>query len=812
MGIQDKNVREITSPDFHGGILPVATRTQVLKMQEEEDAQRAFKQDSPMVANIVSYLIGIWTRNKEHKDEEHIQDQMILNLAARNSEYTSEKSAAISAQGGSNVFMGITNMKCAHAEAWILDVLSSKDKSWALEPTPNPDPSAPMREKLAEIIEEQIREQLQPGQRPNPEQLTQIARTLQPVAEEAAELEAKTRAKAMETEIFDQMVEGGWDEAFEDFVADVVTLKAGFLKGPIVRRSKRIEWVRNQDNQVVKQIVEVIRPEYERVSPFDMYPSPEQTEIHDGDLVQKDLLSRADLVALKEEKGYRSEAIDEVLEKFNMLSSNDLWGQQDQERADLEDKEDRSIQFRSDIEALEFWVNMQGKQLIEMDIKDDLEGNPLTALDEYQVNAIVVNSVLIFINVMDIGEPRPYSKAGWRKIPGSFWYKGVPELMEDLQSICNAAVRALVNNMGIASGPQVEVDTDRLVPGEDLESIFPFKIWQTTGTRNQASPAIRFFNAQSNAAELISVYDRFSQQADDHTGIPAFAFGNDRVAGAGRTSSGLSMLMSSAARGLKKVILDLDTRIFKTVVKRQYDWNMEFSEKDDIKGDIQIRTTGAVAIMVREQMAERRMNFLNSINNDLDNELIGMEGRATVLREVAASLESDEKKIVKTPEEVRELEKSKQEAEAAAQEQEQQLQAQLAQIELQKAQIELQKEQMELQATQVEMQVKLAQIDLEREKLGIQRGKVQIDAQSVSQEGQIKVAKLQAEGEKNRQDALIRGRDVDIRAAAGVAKAAETGLAALTGARETPNLLAQSLEEAEAEAELQEQGETVESR
>src|SRR5690606_10398188 len=120
-----------------------------------------------------------------------------------------------------------------------------------------------------------------------------------------------------------------------------------------------------------------------------------------------------------------------------------------------------------------------------------------------------------------------------------------PELMADIQRICNAAARNLVNNMALASGPQVEVYRDRLADGEAADQIYPWKIWDMksdpAGAASNAR-AVNFFQPSSNAAELMAVFERFELKADDATNIPRYAHGNERIGGAGSTASGLSML------------------------------------------------------------------------------------------------------------------------------------------------------------------------------------------------------------------------------------------------------------------------------
>jgi len=743
-------------PSYSGGLLRIASAdetAEAMRQSDKEKAEAKYSNQDTEVISLVSYLMNIWNENRQHKEEESgVQEQMINNLQARNNEYSSTKRDEIQRAGMPVVYMGLTNVKCSHAEAWLMDIFSSSERTWGIQPTPVPDPTQEVQRTTSQIVMAQLQEHFaQGGDTLDPQQFQEILQTLEPLAEEVMDMELKDRALNMENKIYDQMVEGHWEEAFEDFLSDVVTLKAGIIKGPIARKTKKIKYETDDNGNVTRRVVEEPLPDYWRISPLDLYPSPTSEGVNDGDLVEKVRFSRQELIDLKDEPGYNKEAINEILENFSTVNSSDLYYSVDEERREeVEDKENQMIQFRTHIEGLEFWCSVQGKSLIEYGIEKIpgvmKKGEELDPLGEYQINALVVGSTLIYIDLNDdpLGE-RPYSKTGWRKIPGSFWYKGVPELMEDLQRIINAAVRAMCYNMSMASGPQVEVDTDRLVPGEDLESSYPGKVWQTINRANVSTPAVRFFNPDSNSAELFGIYENFARLADDYTGIPAYAYGSDRVAGAGRTSSGLSMLMTSAAKGIKRVILGIDKDIYKTIVRRQFDWNMRYDPDTEIKGDVEIVTTGAVAVMVKEQMSQRRMEFLNATNNDVDIDLTGFDGRANVLREAAASLEMENSKVVKDSEEVRQMVKQKEaQAEAAMQAEMEAAQAE-QQLRVQGLQLDNQLKQMEVLVTQNKIEVEKQKLALEAAKLELEKQKIMIEAGKAQADGQAKTMKAQAD-------------------------------------------------------------------
>jgi hypothetical protein len=288
------------------------------------------------------------------------------------------------------------------------------------------------------------------------------------------------------------------------------------------------------------------------------------------------------------------------------------------------------------------------------------------------VGNYVVKAVL---NYDPLGE-KPYAKTSFIKTPGAFWGRGIPEIIEDLQNICNASARALVNNMAVASGPQVEVNLDRIPPNEDITQMYPWKIWQTLNDPlGSSAPAVRFNQPNDNANTLMAVYERFSRLADDHSGIPAYIYGDVDVRGAGRTASGLSMLMGSAGKGIRQVVMHIDNDVTKQVVKRQFVYNMRYDPDETIKGDAEIIPRGAVNLAVRETVNARRVEFLNATANPVDLEIIGVDGRAAILREIAKGLQMPVDDIVPSRETLDFETRAKAQAQIAAPQQQQQPQA-----------------------------------------------------------------------------------------------------------------------------------------
>lgn len=629
----------------------------MIKVISNAELDRRKEAENPenvaFIDNLAAHLRKKWEAARTHKSE--ITTRLVNAQKQRAGQYSSSKLAEIRKQGGSELFMQLTATKCRAAESWIRDVLlSAGDKPWTIKPTPLPDIP---RHVLDDLNEQAVAEtEAYEGEMAvsgeimeNPEgerqgRLEELTEQVQKQSEQAA----KKTAERMEKLCLDQTLEGGWVEAMDEAITDIVTFSTAFVKGPVLRKKKAMKWVQVAGKWTYEARDE-IKLDFERVSPFDIYPSPDSTDIDSGYLFERHKMSRADLLELIGIKGYKEKEIRSVLEEHSdsLSESSGDWIQGDTERADLEDKDVSKSEL---IEALEFWGSVSGKLLKEWGVKQEIDESL-----EYQVNAWLIGSHVIraVLNPDPLGR-RPYSMASYEVVPGSFWGRAIPELMEDVQGVCNATARALVNNMGIASGPQVEVNVDRVPQGEDITDIFPWKIWQTSNDLvGGGSPAVRFNQPSPIIEPLLGVYEKFSRLADDYTGIPAYTYGNASVGGAGRTASGLSMLMSSASKGIKQVVSNLDKGLIQPTIERLYNHNMRYAEDQAVKGDASILARGAISLIQKEQLMVRRNEFLQSTANPLDAQIVGQEGRAAILREVAKTLDMPVDEIIPTKEDIR---------------------------------------------------------------------------------------------------------------------------------------------------------------
>ena len=128
--------------------------------------------------------------------------------------------------------------------------------------------------------------------------------------------------------------------------------------------------------------------------------------------------------------------------------------------------------------------------------------------------------------------------------------------------------------------------------------------------------------------------------------IPRYMTG-ENTPGAGRTSSGLSMLISNAGKGIKQVISNIDRAVIVPSIERLYQDNLRYSKDPDLIGDVKAVAKGANSLVVKEAEAIRRNEFLTLVlNSPVAQQIVGMDGAAELLREQARNLSGNVNRIV----------------------------------------------------------------------------------------------------------------------------------------------------------------------
>jgi hypothetical protein len=625
-------------------LIPVARASDI-----EAAAKRAADemQNQPIIQGLAAHTRRRWEVMRDHH-RENIEDRLIQCVRARNMEYEPEKLAEIREQGGSEIFMGIVSTKCRTATAWLRDTLlgTGADKPWSLSPTPMPDVPPDVIANLQRIMEGNLQMYYAEGNAPlDPMDLKQLATGMKDTAMREMKHEAEKRVERMEAKMEDQMAEGNFTKALFEFTNDIATFPYAILKGPIPRRRKVLQYGGPEGIQPV----DVLRDEWERVDPFKFYWAPWGDDLQNMPVIEVHHLTRGDIEAMLGVDGYNEESIRSILADFGSGGMDWL----DHDDAEFEDATGRDFDDATGdlVAAIQLWDSVPGDLLLEwgmdeLEIPDPQMSYPC---EVWMIDNVVIKAVL---NYDPLGR-KPYYLTSFEKVPGRIDGNGVADLCMDAQNMCNAAARALANNMGISSGPQVGVNISRLPAGEDITQMYPWKIWQfTQSDYADSSPPLSFFQPNSNAGELMAVFSKFMDLADEVSGIPRYMTGQ-HVPGAGRTSSGLSMLISNAGKSIKQVISNIDHDVMTPMLERQYQRNLRYASDPDLIGDVQIVARGAMSLVVKEAESVRKTEFLRLVlESPVAQQIVGLPGTAELMRDLAGNLNTNVDRLVPSREDV----------------------------------------------------------------------------------------------------------------------------------------------------------------
>ncbi len=600
---------------------------------------------------LVGHVRHSWGINKLSK--QRIDIKLLDCLRARRGMYSAGALAEIQATGGMNVvWADLTETKCRAASAWIREiVLPVGEQPWGVDPTPVPDLPMPIKKSVVSKALQQAQQVMvqaaEAGAEPmDPGEFRDLVLQLGDKLRDDAELTytklAALRAKRMERQISDRLVQGGYAEGMDAFVEDFVTYPAAILKGPFYARHKTLKWADGWKPEVSNNPAQ----SWERVAPFDAYPAPAARSPQQGDFIERMRFRRDELWDLKGLPGYHDDQIDAALKDYsNGHLEGWLWTESERQRLEQETMY-MWLSPAGVIDALNFWGLIPGWKLMSYGVPN------LEETREYECNVLVCGRYVLYaaLNTNPLGQ-RPYRKACYDEIPGAFWGRSIPDLCSTSQKMCNGIACALADNLSIASGPMSWVHMDRLADGEQSLEQFPWKVWQLKSDPTQGvNPGIGFFQADDRAQSLMATYEKWEQRADDATGIPRYTYGNQNIGGAGNTASGLSMLMNSAAKGLRRAISNIDGNVIAPTVNDTFINEMLYNPDESIKGDNIVVPRGAAAILIRESAQQRRIQFLGMTANPIDAQIITAKYRAALLRETAAAMELPVDEVVPSDE------------------------------------------------------------------------------------------------------------------------------------------------------------------
>lgn len=696
---------------------PVRDESLEAEMHEDEGTLRARMEDrlQSFGASLASqrdewvrarYSTGEDKRWLEDVDQYHARDN--INRAASQMMTSVEQGYPVTTQGAtphrSTVYIGLTRQKTNAAEARLADILlPTDDRNWGIQPSPIPVMFG--MDKSEEMAVDPRTGQPMVGRDGQPLREKDMVRAIREMADQ--------RAKAMQTEIDDQLVECDYNSEVRKMIHDAAMIGTGVLKGPIVTSRTRKAWqpqVDAQGEQVqVIEVVEEITPASFRVDPRNVWPDPGCGEdVHNGKgIYERDMMTAKQVRELAKQPGYMKEQLRKVLEEGPKQSAT---------MVEITDEQKRE-QYRNLYEVWTYWGEVNHEDL-------EASGANVGEKDELRTVSgcvVFINNIVVkaFLNPLETGDI-PYDFYPWEKISGSVWGFGIPYLMRAQQKVLNAAWRQMMDNAGVSSGPQIVVKPGVIQPADKQWQLSSRKIWYATDDIDDVRKAFTAFEFNSHQEELARIIEMASKLADEETGMPMMLQGEKGTAP--DTVGGMQMLMNNSNVVLRRLVKQFDDFVTKPHIRRYYDYNMMYSDREDIKGDFSIDARGTSALLIRDIQNQAFLNLLAAGGNPVYGPLLNQK---KLFEKALQAQHIDPAEIMKTDEQIQ---------------QEQQQAAESPQAQdpaLAVAQMRMQGEQAKIQA-KAQVDTQLAGMKAESE-----YARLQAQQNLAMQEAQFKVQEMQ---------------------------------------------------------------------
>jgi hypothetical protein len=414
---------------------------------------------------------------------------------------------------------------------------------------------------------------------------------------------AGTAMAAAELLIKDWFTETGWTGEVRKVIEESGQVGTGVLKGPFP--------VKRKLNPAIQAFLEVLppdvaeetkialqyRPAAEMVKVENCYPDPAcGSDPHKGSLFIERIpdVTRITLEDYAEEDGYFAEEIKLCLDE----------GPKDP----LGKPKDKKKGF--DLWICTGWVEIEE----EPEEAPGEEETPGKEKKEKQFKVVTLcNDRVIKIADDILGqESFNYDFFIWSERENSWAGIGVPEKLETPQRGLNAAVRALMDNLGYSVGPQVLKVLGLIEPEDGDMQMHPYKHWTvkldgiTSSSVDDVKKAISLLEFPSYLDRILPVIQLWLKTAEDTAELPLILQGQTATDTVGTNQQ----MQNNATTNIRMLVKRLDDDLTVRQVNRFYQWTQLYGPPE-CKGDAVAEAIGSSVLLTRELQQQALLQLLD---------------------------------------------------------------------------------------------------------------------------------------------------------------------------------------------------------
>jgi hypothetical protein len=622
----------------------------------------------------ISALVGVLENEAIERvtKRDTVEKRWIEDIRQYHGKYDEKLTRELTDAKKSSIFINETRPKTQALEARLSDMLfPTDDKNWGIQPTPVPELT--VGAELAATTAADIK--LKAIADPENQQLAQQALAAEAEAARFQAIldEAKKRSQAMEQEIFDMLKECKYEIQAREVIRDACKLGTGIMKGPVIGGKGRRSWQKKKEEQpgpdgkpvmVETNVYELTtvndtQPKYWRVDPWHFFPETDAINMEENESVfERHLMNSKELRKLARDPNFDKDAIRELLKTSPTQKVPSYI-------ADL-----RSITAAyNDTMADRYTVWEYHGPLTATQVSDlatatgdnelmdilglgkDKDPDPLQELNI--VMWFCQGQVLKFgIHPLDSGD-QIYSVFNLEKDEASIFGFGLPYIMRDGQKTLCASWRIMLDNAGLSSGPQIVINKDVIEPADGQWVMTPRKIWYKKAGAIAGEKPFEMFNIDMHQPELANMVEMSRKNIDSETNMPLIAQG-EQGSHITKTAQGMSILMNAVNVVFRRIVKNYDDDMTTPNLTRAYDFNMQFSKKDHIKGDFSVDARGTSVLLVKEMQSANLLTFLTAFTgHPILGKYLKQEG-VPGLRRLAQTMMIPADELIKSDQDIKE--------------------------------------------------------------------------------------------------------------------------------------------------------------
>lgn len=703
---------------------------------------------------------------KRVEDRRPIEMRMLDDLRQYHGVYDEVTQERLKKKKKSQIFMNLTRPKTNAVIARMWDLLfPSDDRNWGIQPTPVPEMDREIekqREAAATALEdmETARQRMdQANEAENPAGMEearlkmnaadQTAKQAQSAADKLHEIKqaAANKALLMQDEIDDQLKASRYGAEARDMIADGCKIGIGVLKGPVVQGKRRRKFQRTEAGYQLTE-VDDMAPSAQWVDPWSFFPDPACYDPADGDGVfERHLFSPSKMRQLQKRGDIDPDALRRAIKKGPGTDRAPWYVTElanlTQEKTSVMDDVFTVWEYSGEISGEELELLATALQSAREEYEDRIaETGEIDPLESISVRIwFCDDEILSFaINPLDSQECM-YSVWNYERAEHGPYGYGVPFIMRHEQATVNASKRMMMDAGALSAQPQIVINKSMVTPenGEWILEGGKVWLWNSPEDGQSATRPFEAINIPANLNELAGIID-LAQRTIQEITIPSVGQ-TDQGSVDHQTFRGLALKMGNANVMLRRLVRDFDDQVTRPLISRFYEWNMQFSPKEEIKGDYQVDARGSSVLVVREMQSENLMMIANAFG---DHPKYGpILKHKAIMDMIFRALMIPVAEITKTEHEIKE--------EAQAEQQSPEMQAQAAQMQLQQQEMELKERELQAKVEIANMEATSRKYQADRDfEIAMQRAAIAFNSEQEKLEALEDRAKLEHEGKERR--------------------------------------------------------------